>query len=156
METFGIQSPSHLLSEIETALAELRTLRGTTFRNVFFVLSGLNHLREWIAPGYKHKKPAKTAAERFSNLIHDTCPEWTIVNSLCNGLKHFDRMNHVTSDNASQRLADLHSLSGVTSLAHGHPQKFTVDGQDILEIFDATRKFYVENWFAKQHKNEVT
>ena len=150
MKMFGIQSPTHLLSEIDTALAEFRTAKGTTFRNLFFLLSGLNHLREWIAPGYSHKDPADTPNKVFYNSIYHHCPEWKLVNSLCNGLKHFDPYPYSTSDNASKLLVNFNSLSGVTSLEHGHPQKFTVKGRDAIDILAAARNYYEKNWFAKQ------
>lgn len=150
MEIFGIQSPAHLFREVDTALSECQTPEGTTFRNLFFLLSALNHLREWIAPGYTHTRTANTPNEIFFNSIYDNCSEWRLVNSLCNGLKHFDPISHVTSDNASPRLADFHSLSGVTSLDHGHPQKFTVDGRDAIEIMKTVRHYYAKNWFEMQ------
>lgn len=152
MEILGIQSPTHLFSEIDTALSEFQTPKGTTFRNLFFLLSALNHLREWIAPGYKSRKaPAKMPNEIFFNSVFDNCAEWKLINSLCNGLKHIDPITPTqTSDNASSRLSDWHTMAGVTSLAHGHPQKFTVEGQDVIEILEAVRNYYATNWFEKQ------
>lgn len=155
MEIFGIQSPSHLFSEIDTALSEFRTAKGTTFRNLFFLLSGLNHLREWIAPGYVHTNPANTPSQVFFNSIYHSCPEWKLVNSLCNGLKHFDPTTHSKSNNASPLLADFPTMSGVTSLAHGHPQKFTVEGRDAIEILEAVRHYYAKNWFEQQGSTKV-
>lgn len=156
MEIFGIQSPTHLLSEVDTALSEFQTPEGTTFRNLFFLLSALNHLREWIAPGYSYKDPANTPGEVFFNSIYDNCSEWRLVNSLCNGLKHFDPIKcSQTSDNASSLLSDWHTMAGVTSLAHGHPQKFTVEGRDAIEILEGVRNYYATNWFEKQSSEEV-
>ena len=155
MEIFGIQSPAHLFSEVDTALSEFQTPKGTTFRNLFFLLSALNHLREWIAPEYRHTSTANTPNEVFFNSIHDSCPEWRLVNSLCNGLKHFDPIAHSTSDNASPLLGHFASMSSVTSLEHGHPQKFTVEGRDAIEILEAVRHYYAKSWFEKQSSAEV-
>lgn len=156
MAIFGIQSPTHLFSEVDTALSALQTPEGTTFRNLFFLLSALNHLREWIAPGYIHTAPANTPNKVFFNSIHDNCPEWKLVNSLCNGLKHVKPIAyHQTTDNASSLLADWHTMAGVTSLEHGHPQKFTVDGHDVIEILEAVRNYYATNWFQKQTSAKV-
>jgi hypothetical protein len=153
MERFGVESPRHLLLEIDAALAVLRTSKGTTFRNLFFVLAGLNHLRDWIAPSAAEKlrkrKELTTPGELFYERIHRESSEWGVVNDLCNGLKHFRQDRYATSDNASNLLSDWHSMEGVTSLAIGHPQRFTVEGMDILPILEATRNFYVEHWFGQ-------
>lgn len=155
MEIFGIQSPTHLFSEVDTALSEFQTPEGTTFRNLFFLLSVLNHLREWIAPGYKWEATASTPNEVFFNSIYDNCSEWGLVNSLCNGLKHFDPITYPqTRDNASSLLSDWHTMGSVTSLVHGHPQKFTVEGRDVIEILEAVRNYYATNWFEKQSSAE--
>lgn len=157
MASFGLQTPEDLFREIDSALTVFKTPTGTNNQTLFFLLAALNHLREWIAPGYRPnpdkngnpKNPPKTAGEQFYVQIHKN-PEWSLINELCNGYKHCLSSGSVQNDNASSWLNDVHSLAGVNSLSHGHSQCYEVNGRGVVEIMEMVRDFYQKEWFDKQ------
>ena len=51
--------------------------------DLLYVLMGLNHLREWIAPEYNYKTVAEKPEEIFYNEIWETS-SFQIINSLLN------------------------------------------------------------------------
>lgn len=85
--------------------------------DLFYLIMGLNHLRESVAPGYRHSAPAKTADEKFHNYIHDHCPELRIMNTLCNRAKH-DVSSLKTSVKYDLSMSDWPSISSVVKFSH--------------------------------------
>ena len=158
MASFGLQTPEDLFREIDSALTAFKTPKGTNNQTLFFLLAALNHLREWIAPGYKPntdkngnlRNTPKTAGEKFYVLIYEN-PEWRLINELCNGYKHCLPSESVQDDNASSLMADMHSLTGVNSLSHGHSQCYEVNGRGVVEVMETVRDFYQKEWFEKQN-----
>ena len=60
---FDISSPD-IFQAIKKSINELDEKFKST-EKLMFIIMGLNHLREWIAPGYDHNKQAKPRKKFF-------------------------------------------------------------------------------------------
>lgn len=141
-------SPEEFFYTIVHAFTRFRSARAKERADLFYVIMGLNHLREWIAPGYTHKKPAKTQAEEFYNEVY-TCPEWKILNALCNGAKHTGE-SVATDVKYDLPISAWPSFSGVVRFSKGPPSAFYCESRNIEEVFEAVIMFYQARWFASE------
>jgi hypothetical protein len=141
-------SPEEFFCTIVYTFTRFRSARAKERSDLFYLIMGLNHLREWIAPGYTHTKPAKTQAEAFYNDVY-ACPEWKILNALCNGAKHAgeDVATHVKYD---LPISEWPSISGVVRFSKGPPSAFYCGSRNIEEVFDVVITFYQAKWFANE------
>jgi hypothetical protein len=112
---------------------------------------GLNHLREWIAPGYKDiykETPAVSKEQKFFLKIYDELPEFKIINASCNGIKHL-KSSQNTNAEYGLKIDDWGLIGDVKSFDDGSPSKFTVDGVDIEITLKKVIDFYSKEWFDK-------
>lgn len=119
--------------------------------DVLFMVFGLNHLREWIAPNYKYQdKPVNDDEHFYNDVFNDT--NWKIINSVCNHSKHLSSSNtpaHTTTTDYSNKLTDWDDLASVKSLAEGVPVSYFIDGVNVIEIIDKVIDFYKSEWFER-------
>lgn len=127
-----------------------RYKKGTAkdIEDLLYVLMGLNHLREWIAPGYKHKIKPNRPEEIFYNRIRDI-PSFQIVNTLCNRTKHLRVIRNNTSSEHNILFDDWPDIDAVRNFDLGPTSKYLVDGRDVLEIIEEVIAFYRTEWFQK-------
>ena len=97
-----------------------------SMRDLMYVIMGLNHLREWIAPGYKfdHKRqrwPKAIMPEQiFSRMIY-SLQDFKLLREVCNKTKHMTKKIS-TAVEYGPTLAEWESLASVNSLARGYPK----------------------------------
>lgn len=109
---------------------------------------GLNHLREWIAPDYDHKKPATNPCEVFYNTIYNE-QSFKIINALCNRNKHL--MTDIkTSSVHNLPFDEWTDIDYVRDFDKGPATDYFVDDKNIIEVIDEVVKFYQTNWFDKK------
>jgi hypothetical protein len=116
--------------------------------DLLYVLMGLNHLREWIAPRYDLKKQPSKPEESFSKEIY-SFPSFTIVRSLCNRTKHMRNVSETTSSSHDIPFDDWTDIDAVMNFNHGPASKYLVDGRDVIEIIDDVIAFYRTKWFER-------
>lgn len=115
-----------------------------------FIVMGLNHLREWIAPNYDHNQKATNPAEDFFNHIF-ALPEYKTINSLCNSSKHLSKFNGTASVVGNVPIDEWDSIDSVINFDIGPLLGYVVDGQDVRIIIEKVIQFYDKNWFNKSH-----
>ncbi len=120
---------------------------------LLFLIMSLNHLREWIAPGYKKNKDGNwptphNLQEQFFLTIWDL-PEFKTINKLCNGTKHFISNQQLTSTVYGVNFDDWDSFDDVQNFDNGPPQIFKVDGINVETVLLKVLEFYSKNWFEK-------
>ncbi len=86
---FHLTSANDFFYCLESTLARYKKSKVKRVEDLFFLVMGLAHLREWIAPGYKYKQTAKTVAQHFYNDIYKI-EDFKTVQALCNGIKHLE------------------------------------------------------------------
>ena len=147
---FDIISANDFFSEIEIAFNRLNTSKSKRVADLLFVILGLNHLREWIAPGFKDARKRRSPAndaERFFELIFDN-DDWKNVNMICNQAKHNGSVPTLCVKYGLD-VDDWECVDDVSNSDCGPPTGFTVDGQDIEPILERLSDFYRMNWFQR-------
>ncbi|MFN4312415.1 MAG: hypothetical protein ACK4FK_17665 [Ferrovibrio sp.] len=131
----------------------LRYQKGPTraTEDLLYVVMGLNHLREWIAPDFdsnsKHWSIPRNAEQIFSKKIFSH-PAHAVIRQLCNHTKHSNRtMNTYTEHGAP--IDDWPDFDAVQSTDLGPPINHFVDGKPISEFIETLIAEY-ETWFVSQ------
>ncbi|MCG2813259.1 MAG: hypothetical protein L6245_01120, partial [Thermodesulfovibrionales bacterium] len=117
---FDIYSPEEFFYSINNAWKNYRRDKQKSVEILLYVIMGLNHLREWIAPGYNPKcksgnkcwETPSTDAERFSKAIYNNA-SFKIIRSLCNRTKHLKQMKANTSSNHDVPFDDWSDIDAV-------------------------------------------
>lgn len=146
---FGVFTAKQFFDQIEIVYRRLAQPGAKTVSDVFFVVFGLNHLREWIVPGYKYTKkkpsPPKTHEENFYVHIFCASPEYKTIKEVCNGLKHV-RTSSSTSAQHGLLIDEWPDTDGVSEFDKGQPSGFSIDGSDIVPVLGKVIEFY-RTWF---------
>ena len=138
---FEISTPEDFLHSIEKVYE--RYLQSKYCEDLLYVLMGLNHLREWIAPD----GTPEGAAKQFSKAIYADA-DFHIVRRLCNRTKHLRKIETTTEYGVTMdewpNLASVHSLAEGATLAH------LVEDKDVTEVCDSVIDYYKKNWFRQK------
>jgi hypothetical protein len=94
--------------------------------DLFALLMGLNHLREWIAPGYRPRRDqACNPAQLFYDKIYGL-PEWKTINELCNKTKHLKQVRANETVGYELPFNQWPNVSSVVNFSKGPPTGFSV------------------------------
>jgi|ERR1700730_3945365 hypothetical protein len=148
---FDIESPEELLDLVEHKFKLYCEAAVKAPEDILFIIMIVNHLREWIAPGYKPKKdgtwPNADSPEKcFSQKVFkDT--NFEVIRNLCNGTKHAKKMKN-TGTKYEPNLFAWPNLFAVRNIFMGVPTSYLVDGQPIENYVKPILDMYLE-WFRK-------
>ena len=146
---FDITSPEVFFDSILRVRTRYASKKTKHIEDLLYMIFGLNHLREWIAPGYDYKKEGESTKPEhiFFKQIWEL-KEFQTIRSICNHSKHLCKPKYGTTiTNFSGLLADWDDLQSVTTLAEGTPVSYFVDGNNILQQIDPVIDFYKSKWF---------
>lgn len=151
---FDINTAEDLFFHIREALKSFSGNRGKNVRELLFLVMALNHLREWIAPGYKrdHKGVWPITNGKNEEFFLDIwkLPEFKTINKLCNGTKHCIVKNPKTTDvEYGLPIDEWSDIDGVQDFDSGQPQRFEVDGVNVETVMKTVQEYYSKNWFDK-------
>ena len=150
---FDVQTPEEYFFHIQQSITNYQKSKNKSIERLFFILNGLNHLREWIAPNYKPKYPAQNKGEDFFNLIWKF-EQFKTINELCNGTKHFDCAPANTKGIYGLPIDEWDSVDDVQNFDEGPPIAFTLNGIDVLIYIREVLDFYEHEWFSKMGRSE--
>ncbi len=103
---------------------------------LLYVIMGLNHLREWIAPGYNPEKTPSNEQETFFQLIFKNA-SFKVINSLFNKTKHFQRMKENTSSEHNVLFDEWLDINAVRNWDKGTRTKyFGTNQSDVYAAID--------------------
>jgi len=153
MTIFDIDSAASFFAAIKRRhavyLSPLQN-RGQTTEDLLFVIMGLNHLREWIAPESGPTKyiPNRSSEEEqnFSTTIYEN-PNHEIVREICNATKHFKSITTTTTHGAL--IDDWHNIDDVAEFDKGPPTGHSINGEPIEDLLSPLVELY-EQWFSSQ------
>ena len=144
---FDINSPEAFFRAICRNASDLRNRSAKATDRLLFVIFGLNHLREWIAPGYRPRGSPTNEKERFYESIY-SCPSFELINDICNHTKH---LKPIGSERTGYGLNidDWSDIDSVESFDDGPPTSYEIDGKDVLEAVEEVIAFYQQRWFDR-------
>ena len=146
---FDIYAPEEFFYSINTAWENYKRGKQKSVELLLFVIMGLNHLREWIAPKYSHKKPPTNDAENFYNLIFDNT-SFKTINGICNKSKHLQQIKENTSSIHNVPFDEWSDIDAVRDWDRGPASDYFIDGINIIEIVEKVIRFYDTEWFKKK------
>lgn len=142
---FDISSPKLFFQAIRRATKELKQSEFKNTEKLMFVIMGLNHLREWIAPKNTPLSPAKVFSQKIYKLkAHKT------IRRLCNHSKHMDPFGGVMSMPPPAMIDDWPDVDSVNNFDYGPPRGYLVDGKDLLEVISEVIRYYDDHWFSQR------
>lgn len=155
---FDILSADDFFKEIRIAFNRLSNSKTKRSADLLFVILGLSHLREWIAPGFRDERmqrPPKDEAERFFLDVHENA-DWRTLNAIGNQTKHKGKVPKLRVElNATYSLDfdSWESVDDARDFDRGPPSAFTLDGENIEPLLARVIAFYDSCWFARSPAN---
>ena len=146
---YDIESAEQLFGLLKAVAESFTSGRGRRTQDLLFLVFGLTHLREWIAPGYDPKRPPATPEETFYQKIFEL-REFNVLRDLCIRSKHMSPSEGVMGTLYGADIDDWPDIDSVTDFDRGPPIAYSVDGDDVDDIIRAVIRFYDENWFDKR------
>lgn len=144
MGVFDIGDARQFFDSIERCYSYYQSQEVKSTEALLYIIMGLNHLREWIAPGYDSRHTPKAPEERFSKTIYDDAGH-AVIRRLCNATKHSDRPINTSTDHEANVLAWPDFL-GVADFFKGPPIAHFVEGQPIEAYIESVLALY-RSWF---------
>ena len=101
---------------------------------MFFIINGLNHLREWIAP---------------NNDIFKNSKYFKDINNICNGIKHLKPQNKKLKTFYNSNVNEWKNVDDILDVDIGSPSDYFVDNKNIfLKILSS--KILKEVYLSRQ------
>jgi hypothetical protein len=147
MNVFDISTPKQFLHSIRCRYNRYREPvqnGGRTTEDILYVVMGLTHLREWIAPEKSPKKyrpESSTAAQNFSSSMYDD-ENYKKILDVTNGVKHLRRSETVTSSAYGSTVDDWADWDAVASIDNGPPISHYIDGISVETVINPILEKY--------------
>lgn len=146
---FDLSSPDIFFQVLKKAASELKESQFKSTSKLMFVVMGLNHLREWIAPDYDCKKEAKNPAEKFFCKIF-SLEEFKTVRALCNRSKHMKVSKTPLFHTQCNSIDHWPEIDSVENIDLGPPTDYFVGDRDVQDIIACVIEYYETHWFRKR------
>lgn len=150
---FDINNAEELFFHIDRTMKDYCAEKEKDAVKLLFLIMALNHLREWIAPGYKPDRhnnwPATDTPEKqFSKNIYINCTAFETIRKLCNKSKHITR-NPRTDSEYGLPIDDWKDFDSVKDVDKGPAKNYFVNGENVINIMKKVINFYETEWFEK-------
>lgn len=150
-----LDMPHQLFSVLITAFSRYEADKAKRIDDVFLLVLGLAHLREWIAPGFKGKRAPRNPAERFSEALYKH-EAYRILLHIANHAKHqFRDDNLVIRSVHYDRLDDWPDVDRANSVDAGPVRAYFIGDRDLCDLFHEILAFYRDRWFSLDVKDQV-
>lgn len=136
-------------------------------RDVFFLVTGLNHLREWIAPNFNDEQSGMSkecydkavrsggggmsAEVLFFVGIYHECEEFKLLKKTANTIKHRSlRKGSLKAEAEFSDEPDIFAQDDVFALndiMKGFPTSYFINGRRLEDILKAVIGYYEQHWF---------
>lgn len=153
-----INSEEGFFEIIKNSFKKYKNEKDKSIEILLFIIMGLNHLREWIAPGYApfthngNINVPKTRYEQFSNDVYIT-NEHKIIREICNKSKHL-KSNGTSSDHALPSDKSI-TIDEIINFDNRLAVSYMVDDRDITDIIEKLIFFYQTGWFNLNYKKKT-
>ncbi|MCL5801952.1 MAG: hypothetical protein M1283_05475 [Gammaproteobacteria bacterium] len=129
---FDINSDEAFFRSLQRAASKFQTPKVKDTASVLYLLMGVNHLRDWICPGFNPKEQKPVTPEQHFYVAIYSLPEFRIVNSLCNRSKHMGRMPYRLEATYGAMIDEYPEIDSVFDFDNGPPLGYSVDGRDVF------------------------
>lgn len=143
---YDIESAKDLFLLLKATARNFSASKGKSTKDLLFLVFGLTHLREWIAPGYDSNHLPTSPEEKFFQDIFKL-KEFNILRELCNRSKHMDANVETTGALYGGTIDDAPDIDAITNFDRGAPLAYFVDGRDVEDVIPVVIRFYDEKWF---------
>lgn len=157
MSVFDIGDSRSFFASIERRYSGYIHCRCKSTEDLLFVIMGICHLREWIAPDFNPKNgrwdPCDTDEKSFSKEIYLT-DSFDTIRRLCNTSKHFELRKErqpITTVTFDSFVDDWPDFDSVASVDDGPPTSHVVDGYPVEKLIDDVLQRY-RDWFSRNPK----
>lgn len=153
---FDINSAEGLFFLINRTMKRFSHEHEKDVTELLFLIMALNHLREWIAPGYGRDRDGNwpdpdNDGEQFSQDIYDKCPEFETIRKLCNKSKHIKRNSPNTHSEHGVFVDEREGkIDDLLDFDKGPAINYFVDGENVIDIINTVIDFYKTEWFEKK------
>ena len=148
---FQIELPDHLYFSLCTTFKRYCDTRAKSSSDLFFLVIGIAHLREWISPGIvdRLKKETFTPSndhEEFAAKL-SKLPEFLMLYRLGNSTKHQGKTApYALETKFGLPIDDWTDIDSHLSFDDGPPSGHFIEGVDVTDILSVVLTFYRE-WF---------
>ena len=146
---FNIQTPKDYFYHIKNSIEKYKSDKEKKIERLFFIINGLNHLREWIAPNYDYNDKAENDAQIFYNDIFKNSKYFKNINNICNGIKHLKPQNKKLKTFYNSNVDEWKNIDDILDVDIGSPSDYFVDNKNILELIEEVTEYYENHWFRK-------
>lgn len=147
--------PEQLFHVLIAAFSRYEADQAKKIDDVFLLVLGLAHLREWIAPGFKGKRGPRNSAERFSKRLHEN-ESYQILLHLANHAKHqFRDENLIIRSVHYDKIDDWPDFDRTNSVDDGPVHAYFVGDRDLCDLFSEVLAFYRDHWFSLDVDDQV-
>ena len=138
-----------LFGVLDRALTRYRAAPVKTIDDAFLLVLGLAHLREWIAPGYDHRMPARYPNQKFFNAIYEELESFRLLLAVANGAKHHENRQEIAVRSRHyDKIDDWPSFDAALSVDDGPVAEYHIEGWDLADLCQEVLEFYCKNWIA--------
>jgi len=147
---FDINSDEAFFRSLCRAAEELKASKVKSTDCLLYLIMGLNHLREWIAPEFgPNKQKPITHAEKFYVALWKI-PEFKIINAICNRSKHMATISFPLEVQYGANFDDWPDFDSVNDFDCGPPLAYFADGRNLMDVIDVVICFYKKYWYCPQ------
>jgi hypothetical protein len=154
---FDIESAKDLFDVAEQRFERYCAGSTKSAEDLILIIMIVNHLREWIAPGFgkKYDKKSKTwtwpvansEAKKFSRKVYEHA-NFDLIRKLCNGTKHAKTVNKADTQ-YEENIFAWPNLFAVKNIFRGVPVSHSVDGKPVDALISPIMEMY-RDWFHPQ------
>jgi hypothetical protein len=149
---FDLNTSLQFFDSICRTLERYKSNNAKDIEDLLYVIMGLNHLREWIAPKYERRDSSNPSKDFYQNIFYNS-NSYKLIKDLCNRTKHLEmKAPRTTSAQYGLSVDDWPDVDAVRDFDLGPASDYFVDGKNIIEIIDEIVAFYENNWFNLLNK----
>ncbi len=138
---FDIVSPEGFLTDLVVSYRKYKISKVKPTRDLLYIVMGLNHLREWIAPGFKGGRSTPNSAEEFFSEKVFQSREHQAIRAVCNASKHFTGKVGTSVDYGAN-IDDWPDFDSVQSVDDGPPTAHYIDNRPVEVLIEPLITLY--------------
>lgn len=145
----NLDEPERLFRVLIRAFGRYEAEKTKRIDDVFLLVLGLSHLREWIAPGFKGQHEPRNPAERFSKVLYEN-ESYRLVLQLANHAKHQFRDDRLTIKSVHYPRPESWTEFESASWDDNDDQvkDYFVNARNLSDVFDEVLCFCRDHWFS--------
>jgi hypothetical protein len=152
MSVFDIETPEQFFHSICTRFGHYRrpvSDGGRTTEDLLYVIMGLTHLREWIAPTEKDGKTFRPTCSKEAKKFHAAIfadANFTILRQITNGTKHLAVSSTTTAVLGGATVDEWQDFDAILCVDSGPPSGHLINNDPAESVIAPVITIY-RSWF---------